>query len=98
MAVGFLRRGRRRLAVGRVVGVGSVHPMAPVNKKTDTIWLDVEIIARSKFDNGWRVIGDDTTAAWVDDDRIIDSEDDLRIGVRTKIELTISYAEYLGLA
>jgi hypothetical protein len=66
--------------------------------KTDTVWVRVEVLRRSKFDDGWEVEADDGTKAWVNDDRISDTEDELAIGVSTKIELSTGYAEAIGLA
>jgi hypothetical protein len=66
--------------------------------KDDTVWLQVEVLRRSKFDDGWQVKADDGTVAWLSDDRIIDTEDDLKVGVSTKIELATTYAEFKGLA
>lgn len=66
--------------------------------KADTVWVDVEILRRSKYDDGWEVEAEDGTKAWVNDDRIIDTEDDLKPGVSTRIELATLYAENKGLA
>jgi hypothetical protein len=66
--------------------------------KTDTVWLEVEVLRRSKFDDGWQVEGEDGTQAWIADERIVDVEDELAVGVSTKIELATGYAETKGLA
>jgi hypothetical protein len=67
-------------------------------KNTDTVWISVAILVRSKFDDGWQVEGEDKTKAWIGDERIIDSEEELQPGISTKIELSVSYAESKGLA
>lgn len=66
--------------------------------KADVVWVQVEVLRRSRYDDGWEVEGEDGTKAWVNDDQISDMEDDLSIGVSTKIELRTSYAEAKGLA
>lgn len=66
--------------------------------KADTTWIAIEVLRRSKFDDGWEVKAEDGTRAWVNDDRIVDEEDDLSVGVSTKIELSTAYAELKGLA
>lgn len=70
-----------------------------MSKKADTVWIDVAVLRRSKYDDGWEVEGDDGTTAWVNDDRIVDVDGpDLATGVATRIELATSYAEDKGLA
>jgi hypothetical protein len=67
--------------------------------KSNTVWVSVEVLRRSKYDDGWQVDGEDGTKSWVNDDRIVDVDGpDLAIGVSTKIELSIGYAEAKGLA
>jgi hypothetical protein len=66
--------------------------------KADTVWVRVEVLRRSKFDDGWQVEAEDGTKAWVNDDQIVDVEDELKIGVDTKIELRTGYAEFKELA
>jgi protein gp37 len=66
----------------------------PPMSKTNTRWVEVTVIRRSKFDNGWEVSStEDGTRAWVNDDRILDVEDTLGEGVVTKIELSNGYAD-----
>ena len=71
--------------------------MARESSKT---WLEVEVLRRSKFDDGWQVEStDDGTKAWVNDEQILDVDGpDLAVGVVTKIELAVGYAESKGLA
>jgi hypothetical protein len=67
--------------------------------KADTVWIEITVARRSKYDDGWQVVStEDGTEAWVNDDRIVDVEDTLGVGVTTKIELSTSYAEDKGLA
>lgn len=67
-------------------------------RASDTVWIEVEVLRRSKFEDGWEVEAEDGTKAWVNDDRIVDVEDEMGVGVSTKIELAIAYAEFKGLA
>jgi hypothetical protein len=70
-----------------------------MGREANTEYFTVEILRRSKFDDGWLVEGEDGTTAWINDDRILDVDGpEPASGVTTKLELAVGYAESKGLA
>jgi hypothetical protein len=66
-------------------------------KQTDTAWIDVEILhvtidASDKKPRAW-LVTNGKTKAWLPASAIVDSDDDLKIGVHTRIEISTSLAE-----
>lgn len=69
-------------------------------RENNVIWVEVEVLRRSNYDDGWQVEStDDGTKAWINDAQILDVDGpDPAVGVVTKLELAVGYAEAKGLA
>jgi hypothetical protein len=61
--------------------------------RSDTCWVDVEILRQSASGLAWLVRGGNDREAWIPNAAIVDTEDDLAPGVHTKIEVPTSMAE-----
>jgi hypothetical protein len=60
----------------------------------ETVWVAVEVLAMT---SKAVYVTDGKEEVWLPLSAVVDSEDDLRIGLHTKIELSASFAETKGL-
>lgn len=64
-----------------------------MSRSSNTAWVAVEILRKSKSGLAWLVRADNDREAWIPESAIVDMEDDLAPGVHTKIEIPTSLAE-----